>query len=88
MLALFSAVLSIVVLIAFFYLVHLVSHIRNAVRVQVYTRIVERMETGMFYDSVEFENMRRLGVLTDEQAEALVKRNNYGKDEESDDKES
>ena len=79
-----AAIEGLIILIAFFYLVHLVSHIRNAARMQSYFNLIDRMNGEVLLSDTLFKNMRILGVLTKKQEKTLVERLG-GKEQEEDD---
>ena len=65
-----TALLSIAILIAFFYLVHLVSHIKNILQYQIYWDLRDRG-----FSDRGLEDLRIKGVITRVMEKELKKKN-------------
>lgn len=76
------AIESIVIFIGFFYLIHLVSHLRNSRQMQAYFDLIDRMNGEVLLSDTLFKNMRVLGVITKAQQQALTDRMESKEDDE------
>ena len=72
MFAILTGILSIAILIAFFYLVHLVSHIRNILRAHTYWDIVADAGNKIVLTEIDLKNLQRMGIISDQQRSALM----------------
>ena len=71
---LLTAIEGLIILIAFFYLVNMVSHIRNIQRTLMYILVVDKLDSEIGWSEGMFDNMRRMGVITKTQETALKSR--------------
>jgi len=71
MFSLLAAVEGLVVLVAFFYLIHLVSTIRNGLQVATFWQLLQEIEVKHIVDEDGIKALSALGVINKQQAYTL-----------------
>ena len=66
-----TAIEGIIILIGFFYLINMVSHMRNGMRLQVYFFLMESIQEGSDLTEIDIKNWRIRGVLSKAQEAQL-----------------